>query len=281
MLFDTHCHVQFQAYSDDRDAVIQESLRKGVIMNMVGTQKDTSRAAVELAERHGNIYASIGTHPIHLHSTHVDEEESSFQSREEDFDDAYYEALYQSSKKIIGVGETGLDLFHLPTDVPVEEVLEKQKKVFLAHVAFAMRHDLPLVVHCREAHDHMIEVLRGLDKKPRGTIHCYTSDWAHAKQYLEMGFYVGFTGVITFPPKKSNPKLQEDLLDVVKKAPLDRILLETDSPYLTPNIRRGKRNEPWLVEEVAKKIAELRNMSYEEVVTQTTKNAKELFGVVV
>lgn len=281
MLFDTHCHVQFQAYSDDREEVIQDSLGKGVIMNMVGTQKDTSRAAVELAEAYNNVYASIGTHPIHLHSTHVDEEESSFQSREEDFDDAYYETLYQSSKKIIGVGETGLDLFHLPADVSVEQVLEKQRKVFLAHVAFAMRHNLPLVVHCRDAHDQMVEVLHALDKKPRGTIHCYTSDWIHAKQYLEMGFYLGFTGVITFPPKKSNPKLQEDLLEVVRNAPLDRILLETDSPYLTPNIRRGKRNEPWLVEEVAKKIAELRDMPYEEVAAQTTKNAKELFGVVI
>ena len=164
MLFDTHCHVQFQAYSDDREEVIQDSLGKGVIMNMVGTQKDTSRAAVELAEAYNNVYASIGTHPIHLHSTHVDEEESSFQSREEDFDDAYYETLYQSSKKIIGVGETGLDLFHLPADVSVEQVLEKQRKVFLAHVAFAMRHNLPLVVLCCDSGDQRVELLHPLRK---------------------------------------------------------------------------------------------------------------------
>lgn len=281
MLFDTHCHVQFQAYSEDREAVIQDSLGKGLIMNVVGTQKDTSRAAVQLAETYDNVYASIGTHPIHLHSTHVDEEESSFQSREEDFDNEFYGSLLQSSKKIIGVGETGLDLFHLPKDIQVEEVLEKQRRVFLAHVAFAERYDLPLVVHCRDAHDQMVEVLRALKKKPRGTIHCYTSDWAHAEQYLDMGFYLGFTGVITFPPKKSDPKLQEDLLEVVRRAPLNRILLETDAPYLTPNIRRGKRNEPWSVEEVAKKIAELRGMSYGAVVDQTTENAKQLFGIAV
>lgn len=278
MLFDTHTHIQFEAYKEDREDVLKRSLEKGMMLNMVGTQKDTSRMAVKLAETYENIYASIGTHPIHLHSTHVDEEESSFKSREESFDWDFYTDLYNSSEKIVAVGETGLDLFHIPDDKSPEEVLMKQKEVFLDHVRFADQHTLPLVIHCRDAHDEMIELLKTLPPI-QGTIHCYTSNWTHAQEYLTLGFYLGFTGVITFPPKKTDPNAQETLLEVVKKAPLDRILVETDAPYLTPHIRRGKRNEPWLVEEVVKKIAEVRGISYEEAERATEENARRLFGV--
>lgn len=276
MLFDTHCHIQFEAYKGDREEVLKRSLEKGIIMNMVGTQKDTSLMAVELAKKYDNIYASIGTHPIHLHSTHVDEEESSFLSREEHFDWNYYSELVKS-EKVIAIGECGLDLYHIPKDVAVEEVLKKQKEVFMDHIQFALVHDLPMVIHCREAHDQLIELLEGLEKIPRGTIHCYTSNMTHAQKYIDMGFYLGFTGVITFPPRKTDPEVQLSLLEVVQNIPADRILLETDSPYLTPQINRGKRNEPWLVEEVAKKIGEIRGMSYEEVAELTTHNAKRLF----
>ncbi len=275
MLIDTHCHIQFQGYKDDREAVIARCKERGTILNLVGTQKDTSRLAVELAEQHDDMYASIGTHPNHLFPTHIDEEESHFTSREEDFDEAYYEKLAQS-KKVIGVGETGLDLFHLPPDVPVETVLQKQKEVFLAHYQFAKRHDLTLVVHCRDAHDQLIELIKSVGPI-RGVIHCYTSNWTHAKEYLDMGFCLGFTGVITFPPRKANPQAQADLLEVVARMPLDRIVLETDSPYLAPVPHRGERAEPWMVEDVARKIAEVRGISTEEVFQATVENTYKLF----
>lgn len=278
MFIDTHCHIQFQAYKDDREEVVRRVREKGLILNLVGTQKDTSRAAVELAERNDNLYASIGTHPIHLHSTHVDEEETSFNSREESFDDQFYDDLAKSPK-VIGVGETGLDLFHIPHDIPADEVLAKQSEIFLAHMRFAIAHELPLVVHCRDAHDHMIELLvsKGSQRKAKGTIHCFTSDWTHAERYLDMGFYLGFTGVITFPPKKSEPEQQHALLDVIKRMPLDRVLVETDSPYLAPIPYRGKRAEPWMVEEVIKKIAEIKEVSFAVAEKQIEKNTRTLF----
>jgi TatD DNase family protein len=276
MLFDTHCHIQFNGFNHDREETIARCAEKGMLLNIVGTQKDTSKKAVELAEQYEWMAASIGTHPNHLFPTHIDEEESHFMSREEDFDEAYYEKLVRSPK-VVAIGETGLDLFHLPKDVSRDIVLEKQKKVFTAHYEFAQKHDKAMVIHCRDAHDELITLLKKFEKPPRAVIHCYTSDWAHAEQYLEMGFYIGFTGVITFPPKKSDPMAQEDLLEAVKKIPLDRIVVETDSPYLAPIPYRGKRAEPWMVASVAEEIAEVKELEYEEVEESTTMNAKRLF----
>ena len=277
MYIDTHAHIQFDAYKADRDAVVARCREKNTILNIVGTQKDTSRRAVEMAEAYDNMYASIGTHPIHLHSTHVDEEESSFLSREESFDEAYYEELVKSPK-VIGIGECGLDLYHLPKDKSKEEVLEKQKVVFLEHVKFAEKHNLPLVIHCRDAQDEMIALLRSLNRPIAGTMHCYTSDWEHAKQYLDMGLYLGFTGVVTFPPKKLDPAPQLGLLEVIEKMPLDRILVETDSPYLAAQAYRGTRAEPWMVAEVVKKIALVRKISEEKMNAIIVENTKRLFS---
>jgi len=286
MLFDTHCHIQFRAFKDDHEAVIKRCLDKGMILNLVGTQKDTSKWAVEMAEKYENVYASIGTHPIHLHPTHVDEEETHFMTREEDFDEPYYDKLAQS-KKVIGVGECGLDLYHLPKDKTKEEVLAKQKDIFLKHLRFAEHHDLPLVIHCREAHDEMIKLLKSETSSKsqiknlniQGTIHCFTSNWSHAQQYLEMGFYLGFTGVVTFPPKKTDPNPQLQLNEVVEKVPLDRVVVETDAPYLAPQSYRGQRAEPWMVEEVVKRFAVVRGVSAEEMAEITTANARRLFSI--
>lgn len=279
MMIDTHAHAHFNAYKDDMDEVIKRSLDKGTIFNLVGTQSDTSRRAVEVAEKNEGVYASVGLHPEHLFSKHVDEEETSFQSREEDFDYEYYKKLAQN-EKVIGIGECGLDLYRIPEGLTAETMIPKQKAVFGEHMRLAKELGLPIVIHCREAHDHLIEILRSVQndsKKLRGTIHCYTSNWQNAEQYLAMGFYIGFTGVITFPPQKKIPQAQEDLLEVVRRMPEDRILLETDCPYLSPIPYRGKRGEPWMVEATAAKIAELRKMTLAAVLEATTVNAQRLF----
>ncbi len=276
MFIDTHAHIQFDAYKTDRDAVVARCQEKGLILNIVGTQKDTSKRAVEMAESYDHMYASIGTHPIHLHSTHVDEEESSFLSREESFDEAYYEQLVKSPK-VIGIGECGLDLYHVPKEKSKQEVLEKQRTVFLSHVEFAYKHNLPLVIHCRDAHDEMIDLLRSLNREIRGTVHCYTSNWKHAEQYLDMGLYLGFTGVVTFPPKKLDPAPQLGLLETLERMPLDRIVVETDSPYLAAQAYRGTRAEPWMVEEVVKKIALTRRLSVEKMNEIIVQNTLRLF----
>lgn len=276
MLIDTHCHIQFQGYKDDREEVIKRCNEKQVIMNAVGTQKDTSRVAVELAEKNENMYASIGLHPVHLFPTHIDEEESHFVSREENFDVEYYEQLVKS-KKVIGIGETGLDFFHMPKDRTKEELLQRQRQVFLAQAEFAYKHNLPLVIHSREAHPEMIEVLQGLNRKVTGTMHCFAGNWEQAQKYLDFGLHLGFTGVVTFPPKKTNPQPQIDLLEVVAKMPLDRILVETDAPYLAPQAYRGERAEPWMIEEVIKKIADIRQESVENMTKIVLQNALNLF----
>ncbi len=278
MLFDSHCHLQFKTYQEDFDKVLQRCGDKDMIMNVVGSQIDTSERAVALAQKYENIYASVGLHPIHLFETHVDEEETSFKSREEDFDYDKYKTLAQN-KKVIAIGECGLELFHLPENLNKEKILQKQKEVFIKQYELAQELCLPIIIHVRNAHEEMIDLLKSLKKKINGVVHCYTADWNYAKQYLDLGLHIGFTGVITFPPKKTDPKIQEDLLEVVKNCPSDKLLIETDAPYLAPQAYRGQRCDPWMVEEVAKKIAEIRQKTTEEVVEITGENAKKLFKI--
>src|SRR3989339_1753382 len=277
-MFDTHCHVQFNGFKDDAEEVIKKCGDKKMILNLVGTQKDTSRAGVEMANKFPFTYASIGLHPVHLFSTHIDEEESKFLSREETFDYEYYKNLGQS-KKVIAVGECGLDLYRLPEGRTVEEVLEKQKETFALQYKLAQELNVALVIHVREAHEQMIELLKKLSNNGsvRGTVHCYTSNWHFAQQYLDIGLNIGFTGVITFPPRKADPQAQTDLLEVVKNCPLDKIVVETDAPYLAPLPYRGQRCEPQMVEQTIRKIAQLKNISFEEAEKATTENAKKLF----
>jgi TatD DNase family protein len=277
MMIDTHAHAHFNAYKADMDEVIKRSLDKGTIINLVGTQSDTSAKAVTVAEKYDGVYASVGLHPEHLFSKYVDEAEGAFQSREESFDYEFYKKLGQN-KKVIGIGECGLDLYRIPDGHSAETMLPKQTEVFEQHIKLAAELNLPLVIHCREAHQYLIKILeKNSDKKLTGTIHCYTSNWTNAEQYLAMGYYIGFTGVITFPPLKANPQAQIDLLEVVQKMPLDRMLLETDCPYLSPIPYRGKRGEPWMIEATAQKIAEIRGLTLEEVLKITTENARKLF----
>jgi TatD DNase family protein len=283
MLFDSHCHVQFNAYKDDADTVIKKCQAKCMILNCVGSQIDTSRRAVEYAEKYDNVYATVGMHPIHLFTTDVDEEEISFKSRGEEFNYEAYKKLAMHPKTI-AIGECGLELYHLPADVDKAEVLAKQKEGLSQQIKLANELKLPLVIHVRDAYDEMINFLN-LElgtwnlEFPSGVVHCYGGNWEQAKKFLDIGLYIGFTGVITFPARKTNPKPTEDLLEVVKNCPLDRMLIETDAPYLAPQAYRGERCEPWMVEEVAKKIGEIRGVPTEEIIEITSANAIKLFKI--
>ena len=279
MLFDTHCHLQFKAYDDDRDDVIARCKEKNVILNIVGTQLDTSKAAIALAEANENMYASVGVHPIQRYIVPVEEEDTSFTSRGEVFDEKVYSDLIASSDKVVAVGETGLDKYHIPKDKTGEEIFNAQKETFMAHYRVAKKHNLPLVIHVRDAHEDMRRILDELPKPIRGTVHCFSGTKEDAEYYVNAGLHLGFTGIITFPPKKTNPAPQESLIEAVKNTPLDRILVETDAPFLAPQAHRGKRAEPWMVEECVKKVAELRHMSVDEVRELTTANARKLFNV--
>ena len=145
----------------------------------------------------------------------------------------------------------------------MQKVFDDQWALFLKHVELAQEFDLPVVIHVRDAHDEMIKRLKSLDKSIRAVVHCYTGNWEYAQEYLDLGFYLGFTGVVTFPPKKTNPQPQLELNQVVEHIPLDKILVETDAPFLAPQAYRGEQCEPWMTEEVVKHIANVRGLGVE------------------
>lgn len=277
MFIDSHCHLQFKSYDDDRDAVIARCREKGMLMNTIGTQIDTSKAAIALAENYTEIYATIGLHPIQSKKVGVTEEYTSFVARGEDFDTEKYQSLIDSSEKVIAVGETGLDAYHVPKDQSLEQVMQDQWDLFLKHHELAKKNNLPLVLHIRDAHPEMIARMKQMQFDHPAVVHCFTGNWEEAQEYLNLGCYLGFTGVITFPPKKNTPEVQERLLEVVDNIPLDRVLVETDAPFLAPQAYRGGRSEPWMTEEVITCIAKRRDMTYEDVRDITVENTKRLF----
>jgi TatD DNase family protein len=281
-LIDAHCHVNFGAYKHDAEEVIRRSLDKGVGLVNVGSQKDTSARAVEMAEKHDGVWAAIGLHPIHLHEMEVDEDEESFCSRAEKFDADLYRQMARNPK-VVAIGECGLDYYHVPPKMSADDLAEGQKKLFRQHIELSLELGLPLMLHCRDAHADMIAVLKeyaGAGKLVRGDVHCFTGTWAEAEQYLNLGLYISFTGIITYKPRAADLAAGKEILtDVVRNVPLDRLIVETDAPYLAPVPHRGERNEPAYVEFVAKKVAEVKRLTFEEVAETTLRNTKALFGI--
>jgi TatD DNase family protein len=250
MLIDTHAHLNFKAYKDDSDEVIQRALTSDTWMINVGSQYKTSERAVEMAEKHEKgAYAAVGLHPIHVDS--------------EEFDKEKYKGLAKNSK-VVAIGETGLDYYHIVD----EEARKRQKLLLQQHLKLAKELNKPIILHCRKAYDDLLSELEGI--KLPGVVHCFLGRWNQAEQFLKMGFYLGFTGVVTY---------SRDYDKVIKNTPLNKILIETDCPYLTPEPHRGERNEPSYVKYVAEKIAEIKEISFDKVIEQTTKNAKELFKI--
>ncbi len=280
MMIDTHCHIHFKSFNDNRDEVVARSKEKGMILNLVGTQQSTSKRGVEMAEKYDWMYATIGLHPIHEHEVDVEEEDTNFTSRGEVFDPEFYSELAKHPK-VIAIGETGLDRWHIPKTESEEKILEVQRAVFRQHYEVALENNLPLVMHVRDAHDQMLELLEQIKKEKgsliSGVVHCYTGNLMQAERYLELGFYLGFTGVVTFPPKKTDPAPQIELEKVIENIPFDRILVETDAPFLAPQAYRGKQSEPWMVEEVIKKFASVRGLNFDDMSSQIYRNTLDLF----
>lgn len=276
MLIDTHCHLQFKAYQENQEEVIRRALEAGVFMITVGTKKRISEAGVALAEKYDGVWAAVGLHPAHLFPYPLDDEEGTVPKPEE-FDINVYRSLAKHSK-VVAIGECGLDYFRIKEKNNAVEIREKQEKTFRGHLDLADELDLPVIIHCREAHTESLRILKEYIEagrlRRRGVTHCFTGTKAEAADYLSLGFFIGFTGVITFPPKKNQ---KEDLAEVVRTVPLDRLLIETDAPLLAPIPHRGKQNEPAFVKYVAQKVAELKQISFDEVAETTTKNAKILF----
>jgi len=266
--FDAHTHINFVAYKDDREEVITRAKDAEVGMNVVGTQFDTSKDAVDLAEKYDTVWATIGLHPIHTSKSYHDEKElgeggKEFTSRGETFDMSAYAELGQSPR-VIAIGECGLDYFRVD-----ESTKDVQIKNFVQQIELANTLKKPLMLHIRNAYDDALEVLKA-HAKVRGDVHFFAGNWNTAKKFLDLGFTLSFTGVITFT---------KDYDEVVKKAPLDMLLSETDAPYVTPTPYRGKRNEPVYVEHVVRKIADIRGEDFEKVRVQLIENVGRVFKV--
>ena len=289
MFIDTHAHVNFNAFRDDSGAVLKRALENDIWVVMPGTQYSTSRRAVAMAEGfESGVYAAVGLHPIHLgeqrkvdvlevQSLPQGEEKQSweeFVTRSEEFDFEKYRELTRS-KKTVAIGEFGLDYYYRPKGkAKLEAFKAKQKEVFLAQLKLAEETQLPVILHCRVAHDDILDLLEARGKKIRGVVHCFTGTAEQAQKFMEFGLYVGFNGLIL----KDVPALP-DPREVISSIPLERIVLETDSPYLVPPIAGAERNEPLFVKYVAEEIARIKKVSVQEVADATTQNAKTLFAL--
>jgi TatD DNase family protein len=301
MYFDAHTHAHFAAFEDDSAEVIQRALDAGVWMVNVGTQKDTSRRAVEIARGYKEgVYAAVGIHPVHTSKSYHDVQElglamdspfgkgggesasrgiSGFTSREEEFVRDYYLEL-ACDPKVVAIGECGLDYYRSPrtdadaTQTDAEAIKEKQRTVFAKHIELAREVGKPLMIHCRAAFPDLIKLLKAyplkLNAQAPGIIHFFSGSLDDAKALLAMGFAFTFGGVVTF---------SRDYDEVIKMLPMDRILSETDAPYVAPAPYRGKRNEPAYVVEVVKKLAELKGVPVEEMAKVTFENAKRIFRI--
>ncbi len=250
--FDIHSHLNFKDYDTDREEVIAKLRETDTHTIVIGTDYETSLSAVELAEKHEGIYAAIGVHP-------VDNPSRAFELDK-------FEELAKHPK-VVAIGECGLDFYHAKK----AEDYERQKKLFLEQVDFSVRHGKPLMIHARNAYEELLEILEPLKKehgdKLCGDIHFFAGDWPTAQRLFAIGFTVSFTGVITFV---------RDYDEVIRKAPLEMIMAETDAPFVAPVPYRGKRNEPAYVSEVVKKIAEVRGEALETVQTALVNNAMRM-----
>ncbi len=272
-LFDIHTHTHFAAYENETDGVIQRALDVGVWLVNVGTQRDTSTGAVATAKRFSEgVFATVGLHPIHTGKSFHDAQElggedKGFISRGEEFDYNYYLKL-GSDEKVVAIGECGLDYYRLE-----ENTKPAQMHAFEQQIALSRELGKPLMIHCRNAFGDLVEMLKERKDKLNsipGIVHFFAGSVDDARHLLDLGFSFSFGGVLTFA---------RDYDEVVRFISMEHIVLETDAPYITPVPYRGKRNEPSYIIEVAKKIAEIKQISFEEAAERTTANARKLFKV--
>ncbi len=274
---DIHSHVNFKAFDEDRDSVIKRALGNNTWIINVGTQIDTSKKAVELANQYEEgVYAIIGLHPIHTGASFHDEKElgeggAEFTSRGEFFDKEKYLELLREPK-VVGVGECGLDYYRCDT-----ESIEKQKQAFIGQIEIANEVGKPLMLHIRNnpenkelnAYSDALDILKKYSKV-KGDVHFFAGNVEDAKNFVDFGFTLSFTGVITFTKNYD---------EIIKNTPIEMIMSETDSPYVTPTPHRGKRNEPIYVSEVVKRISEIKELPLEKVSETLISNAKRVWKI--
>lgn len=257
-MVDSHCHLDFPDYQADFSDVLERTRSSLELAVNIGTDISSSERVVALAQQYDFLYATVGVHP---HDVAIVTQ-----------DTLHRLATLAREPRVVGVGECGLDYAQLD-GVHDAAVKAKQIEVFEAQIKIARDAKVALVVHCRDAYDDLLQVCKNMPQPVRGVIHCFVGTLEQAREFLKLGFYLSFTGIITFK------NAGEELLSVVRETPLERILVETDAPFLAPVPYRGKRNEPAYVVEVGKKVAELKGLTLAEVDSATTANARALFSV--
>jgi TatD DNase family protein len=252
MLIDTHAHLDFPEFANDLEGVLNRARNAGVLeVVTIGIDLGSSRKAVELSQSHSEIYATVGIHPHDAFALTAKDREA-------------LEAL-AGQERVLAIGEMGLDYYRDRQPRPL------QRQCFRQQLEIACQTGLPAIFHIREAHADFLEIVKDYAGSLRGgVLHCFSGDWTVAEHCLEMGFYLSIPGTVTFPKA-------EVLQGVVRETPLNRLLIETDAPYLAPVPHRGKVNEPAFALHTAIKIAELRRCALEEVAQQTTANARTVF----
>ena len=254
-LFDTHAHLHFPEFAADLDAVLERARAAGVRhMVTIGTDVETSRAAIELASRHPDIWAAVGVHPHEAAGAGEDAL-------------AEIERLARSSPKVIAIGETGLDFFRNLSP------REAQERVFRWQLGLSRRVGKPVIVHCRDAHAETLAILAEEDvSRAGGIMHCFSGDAEVARRVLDLGLVISIAGPVTYPNARALP-------EVVRLTPADRLVIETDCPFLPPQGYRGKRNEPSYIAVTAARVAELRGEPLELTAERTTATARRLCGL--
>ena len=246
MLIDSHAHLNFKAFEKDFDKIIKRSLNEDIQIINVGSDYSTSKKAVEIAQKYNGVYVAIGIHPIHA----------------QEFEGLSSLKELSPLRNIVAVGEIGLDYFR-----DYGEFKEKQKEILLEQLNLAKELNLPVILHCRMAHNDLLDILRNYNIS--GVIHCFTGTWEEAKKYLDKGLYLGINGIL----------YKFDLKEVIKKTPLDKILVETDCPYLTPPQSKTKRNEPINVKYIVEEIAKIKEVDFKTIAEATVQNIKIFFNI--
>ncbi len=278
-LIDTHSHVNMSVFANDADSVIKRALNEETGLIIIGTDYKSSKRAIEIANKYqGGVYAAIGLHPTELFAHSEEENGVEKEIPAEIFSYDMYSVLAKFPK-VVAIGEIGLDYNWRDLDSEIELRKKTQKETLWRQLELARRTDRAAIIHCRQAHDDLLPLLTQFrlehkdampKDRPWGVIHCFSGDENLAWEYFKLGFIISFTGLITFSQRWD---------DLIRKVPEDKLMIETDSPYMTPEPHRGKRNEPVLVKYVAERMAEIRGTTVEKIAEMTTANAKRLFNI--
>ena len=267
-MFDSHAHVNFKAFKDDGDEIIKKALENNTWIINIGSEYKTSQRALEYADKYDEgIWAAVGLHPIHLfNSPNVPEEEN----HQEKFDYDKYKEL-AGNEKVVAIGEVGLDYHHFDGVKNISEIKERQKKVFKEFIKLANEVEKPVVIHCWDAYDDLLEILEKNPINKLGVVHSFIGSWKTAQKFIELGYKIGLNGIVT---------CSESYDKLIRNINLKDLLIETDCPYLSPKpLERNSRNEPVNVKYVAEKIAEVKETEVSRIEKVIANNTKKLFGI--